>query len=471
VAGARHVIADRDTAEAVATARNRLDAPLHLWTLDGAAGDADLDAALASASAVRPDRGSRSGLTAGATAMYIYTSGTTGLPKAAKVTHVRAQTYMRSFAGALRTTPEDKVFVVLPLYHSTGGLVGMGAALMGGGTAVLRRRFSASSFWDDVNAEGATLFVYIGELCRYMINQPERPGERTHKLRAAFGNGLRPEVWPRFQDRFAIPQVLEFYGATEGNVSVVNFDGRPGSIGRVPPYLRRKFNVQLVRFDPEAEQPVRGADGLCVPCPPGEVGEALGEIGTEARTQYVGYVEAGGTRGESERKILQDVLKPGDRWFRTGDLMRQDADGYFYFVDRVGDTFRWKGENVSTGEVAEALLSAPGVQEANVYGVEVPGSEGRAGMAALVIGPEFDPLALARHLDGELPAYARPLFLRIQPAIETTGTFKYRKSDLVKDGFDPSRVPDPLLFREAGAGYAPLDPALHARIQAGEVRL
>jgi fatty-acyl-CoA synthase len=470
VAGARHVIADPTTVQAVTAARGRLETPVKLWALGGAAADGDLDAALAAASPVRPDRAVRAGLTAGATAMYIYTSGTTGLPKAAKVTHVRAQTYMRSFAGAMRTTPQDRVFIVLPLYHSTGGLVGVGAALMGGGAAVLRRRFSASSFWDDVNAEGATLFVYIGELCRYMVNQPERPGERTHRLRAAFGNGLRPEVWPRFQARFAIPQVLEFYGATEGNVSVVNFDGRPGSIGRVPPYLRRKFNVQLVRFDAEAEQPVRGPDGFCLPCPPGEVGEALGEIGTEARTQYVGYAEPGGGRGESERKILQDVFRPGDRWFRTGDLMRQDKDGYFYFVDRVGDTFRWKGENVSTGEVAEALLSAPGVQEANVYGVEVPGSDGRAGMAALVIGPEFDPATLARHLDAELPAYARPLFLRIQPAIATTGTFKYRKADLVTDGFDPARVADPLFFRDAQAGYLPLDSPLHARIIGGRIR-
>ena len=471
VAGARHVIADRDTAQAVAAARERLSEPVTPWALDGASGGADLDAALASVSDARPAPAIREGIKAGHTALYIYTSGTTGLPKAAKVTHVRAQTYLRSFAGSLRTTPEDRVFVVLPLYHSTGGLVGVGAALMAGGSVVLRKRFSASSFWEDVNAEGATLFVYIGELCRYMINQPERPGERTHKLRAAFGNGLRPEVWPRFQSRFAIPEVLEFYGATEGNVSFVNFDGRPGSIGRVPPYLRRKFNIRLVRFDPETERPMRGADGFLVPCEPGEVGEAVGEIGTKPRTQYTGYLEPGGAVGESERKILQGGFKAGDRWFRTGDLMRQDREGYFYFVDRVGDTFRWKGENVSTGEVAEALLSAPGVQEANVYGVEVPGAEGRAGMAALVVGSAFDPAALARHLDAELPAYARPLFLRIQPAIETTGTFKYRKADLVADGFDPSRVLDPVLFKDPQLGYVLLDSGLHARIITGAIRL
>lgn len=471
VAGARHVIVDGDTAAAVAAARGRMDAPLTVWGLDGADADQDLQAALAGASEARPDRAVRAGITAGDTAMYIYTSGTTGLPKAAKVAHVKAQTYMRSFAGAMRTSPKDRVFIVLPLYHSTGGLVGVGAALMGGGTAILRKRFSASSFWADVNAERATLFVYIGELCRYMVNQPERPGERGHQLRAAFGNGLRPEVWERFQSRFAIPQVLEFYGATEGNVSLVNFDGRPGSIGRVPNYLSKRFNVRLVRFDLATEQPMRGADGYCVPCPIGEVGEAIGQIGTEARTHYVGYAEGGAGKGESGRKVIEGAFEPGDRWFRTGDLMRQDTDGYFYFVDRVGDTFRWKGENVSTSEVAEALSGAPGVKEANVYGVDVPGAEGRAGMAALVVGPQFDPAALARHLEAELPAYARPLFLRLQPEIQTTGTFKYQKADLVAAGFDPARVGDPLLFRDGEAGYAPLDGALHARIVSGQLRL
>jgi fatty-acyl-CoA synthase len=470
VANARHVIVDEDTAAAVAAARGRLDAPVTVWALDGAAGDADFGAALAVASDARPDRSVRAGITAGDTSMYIYTSGTTGLPKAAKVTHVRAQTYMRSFAGAMRTSPKHRVFIVLPLYHSTGGLVGVGAALMGGGTAILRKRFSASSFWDEVNAERATLFVYIGELCRYMVNQPERPGERTHGLRCAFGNGLRPEVWERFQSRFAIPQVLEFYGATEGNVSLVNFDGRPGSIGRVPNYLRKRFNIRLVRFDVETEQPVRGPDGRCIPCEIGEVGEAIGQIGTEARTQYVGYAERGGGGGESGRKVIADAFEPGDRWFRTGDLMRQDADGYFYFLDRVGDTFRWKGENVSTSEVAAALSGAPGVKEANVYGVETPGAEGRAGMAALVVGPEFDPAALARHLEAELPAYARPLFLRLQPEIETTGTFKYRKTDLVAEGFDPARVTDPLLFRD-GKDYVPLGESVHQEIVNGSKRL
>lgn len=472
LAAARHVIVDPETAAALEPCRGRIGRPVTLWGLDGAAldpaaGDQPLEPALAAAPDHRPDPARRAGLVAGDTALYIYTSGTTGLPKAAKVAHVRVQNYMRGFAGSTGATPRDRVFIVLPLYHATGGLCGVGAALMAGGTAVIRRRFKASTFWSEVNAEGATLFVYVGELCRYMVNQREREGERTHKIRLAFGNGLRPEVWERFTSRFAIPHVLEFYGATEGNVSILNFDGRPGSVGRVAPYIRSKFNVRLVRFDLEAEQPVRGPDGFCVPCPPGEVGEALGEITSQPRSQYTGYADP----EASAKKVLTDVFKPGDRWFRTGDLMRQDRDGYFYFVDRVGDTFRWKGENVSTNEVAEVLGAAPGVCEVNVYGVEVPGCDGRAGMASLVVAPEFDPAALAAHVDAELPAYARPLFLRLRPEMETTGTFKYRKADLVADGFDPARVKDPLFFRDGRSGYVPLGAALYARLLAGEVRL
>ncbi|MDP8915738.1 MAG: long-chain-acyl-CoA synthetase [Pseudomonadota bacterium] len=472
IAKADHVIVDPETAGALAPCRERIGRPVTLWSLDGAVvepdkGDRPLEPELAAASDTRPDARHRAALIAGETALYIFTSGTTGLPKAAKVTHVRAQNYMRGFAGAAGATPRDRVFIVLPLYHSTGGLCGAGAALMAGGTAVIRKRFSASTFWREVNAEGATLFVYIGELCRYMVNQPEREGERTHRLRLAFGNGLRPEVWDRFQTRFAIPRILEFYGATEGNVSILNFDGRPGSIGRIAPYIRRKFNVRLIRFDVETEQPVRDPDGFCIPCPPGEVGEAIGEITAEPRAQFAGYADP----ADSAKKILTDVFEPGDRWFRSGDLMRQDADGYFYFVDRVGDTFRWKGENVSTNEVAEALAAAPGVREANVYGVEVPGFDGRAGMASMVVDPGFDPAALAVHVEAELPSYARPLFVRLQREIETTGTFKYRKADLVADGFDPARVKEPLFFKDPAAGYVALDPALHARLMAGEIRL
>jgi fatty-acyl-CoA synthase len=410
----------------------------------------------------------RDGLTAADTALLIYTSGTTGLPKAARMTHVRVQLYMRGFAGATGARPKDRIYVALPLYHATGGLCGMGAALLNGACVVLKRRFSASQFWEDVRREGCTQFVYIGELCRYLANQPPHPDERRHSLRLAFGNGLRPDVWPAVVDRFGLPSVLEFYGSTEGNVSLFNFDGHPGAIGRIPGFLRRRFNGRIVRFDYEAEAPLRGPDGLCIEAAPGEAGECLGRIDSaDPRAQFTGYLDP----VASEKKVLRDVFTPGDAWFRTGDLLRQDADGYVYFVDRVGDTFRWKGENVSTAEVALCLHGAPGVVEANVYGVSVPGADGRAGMAALVTGPDFDIDMLASRIAADLPEYARPAFVRLEPELAVTGTFKQRKADLVADGFDPGRVTAPLFYRAADGGYRALDATAYAAITSGQIRL
>jgi fatty-acyl-CoA synthase len=245
-----------------------------------------------------------------------------------------------------------------------------------------------------------------------------------------------------------------------------NFDGRIGAIGRAPFYLRGRFNVRLIRFDVEKEEPIRGPNGLCVEAKPGEVGECVGEIGADARRNYTGYADASAT----EKKILHDVFRKGDAFFATGDLMSQDRDGYFYFVDRIGDTFRWKGENVSTTEVAERLSSAPGVREATVYGVQVGKLDGRAGMASLVVGPEFDIKGLKDRMDAELPDYAQPIFIRLQSEIETTGTFKYRKMDLVADGFSPDRIRGPLYFRSP-KGYAKLTKPLYDKIVSGELRL
>src|SRR6185312_3462233 len=248
--------------------------------------------------------------------------------------------------------------------------------------------------------------------------------------------GLRPEIWRQFQERFAIPRIVEFYGATEGNVSMLNYDGTVGSVGRVPEYLEWLLPTRVIRFDVETQMPVRGPDGLCIECGPEEVGEAVGRISARAGRGFEGYSD----KKASEKKVLRDVMRKGDAWFRTGDLMRRDAHGYFYFVDRVGDTFRWKGENVATGEVSEALAEVPGIREANVYGVSVPGVDGRAGMAAIVVDGDFDMSALPGRLAARLPHYARPIFLRLSPAIAVTGTFKQRKVDLVKDGFDPTAI-------------------------------
>lgn len=472
ISGAFNIITDQDCWSCVEEARPLVERTLNIWVLglraeDEASERRSLDAAVRSASSVRPNRDLRQGLTNRDTALFIYTSGTTGLPKAARIPHSRARTYMRAFAGATAATEKDVLINVLPLYHSTGGLVGVGSVLLNGGKLVLRKRFSAGRFWPDVAASGATMFVYIGELCRYLVNSPEQEGERGHKLRLAFGNGLRPDVWTDFQSRFAIPEILEFYGSTEGNVSLFNFDGRPGAIGRVPGFLKKQLNIKLVAFDIETEEPVRLANGLCRQASVGEIGEAIGAIGDDVRHDFSGYADKAAT----QKKILTDVFKRGDRWFRTGDLMRQDSDGYFYFVDRIGDTYRWKSENVSTSEVEQRLAEAPGVQEVIAYGVPVPGHEGKAGMVALVVEGKFSPADFTAYVDAQLPPYARPVFVRLIPAADTTGTFKYRKVDLVQDGFDPDRTGPALYVRGGETGYRKMTAKAREAILSGQTRL
>jgi len=467
ICGARHCLIDARTADAFADVGGQLDPSIRGWRLDPPPGETAPPGLIEGRAVERPSRAGRSGITADQTALLIFTSGTTGLPKAARITHMRAQLYMRGFAGATGARASDRLYLALPLHHATGGLCAMGAALLNGASVALRRSFSASRFWGEVDAEGATMFVYIGELCRYLANQPAGPQERRHRLRLAFGNGLRPDVWAVLEGRFGVPRVLEFYGSTEGNVSMFNFDGRLGAIGRAPRWLPGVLNAALVRLDVESETPIRGADGLCVRAGDGEVGECLGRIAHDARGAYSGYVD----RAATDNKVLRDVFAPGDRWFATGDLMRQDAAGYFYFVDRVGDTFRWKGENVSTGEVAQSLLAAPGVIEANVYGVVVGGLDGRAGMAALVARDGLDLAALAARIDADLPPYARPIFLRLLPRLDTTATFKPRKAELVADGFDPALAKGPLFFRNHAGAFVALTPELHARIISGEERI
>ena len=404
-------------------------------------------------------------------ALYIYTSGTTGLPKAAVVSHHRLMQWSHWFAGMMEITPEDRMYDCLPMYHSVGGVVATGATLVGGGTVVVRERFSASRFWQDIRAERCTIFQYIGELCRYLVNSPDAEREAAgHTLRLACGNGMRADVWRAFQSRLGIPAVLEYYAATEGTFSLYNCEGRVGSIGRIPAFLSHRYPVALVRSDPATGTPLRDERGRCIRCEPGEAGEAIGRIAASGGggAQFEGYADAEATR----RKVLCDVFEPGDAWYRTGDLMSRDAEGFYYFVDRVGDTFRWKGENVSTTEVAAVLAGCRGINDVAVYGVTVPGTEGRAGMAALVVGPDFDPAALRQELAGKLPDYARPIFLRLVPTLEVTGTFKLRKQELAEQGYDPGRTDDPLYFDAPGKGrYERLDGPLHGRIAGGEMRI
>jgi fatty-acyl-CoA synthase len=457
IADAKIVIVDAALAREFDTVRGLIDPGLRVFVHGDAAGGpcSDLprvDTALAEFSPDNLPLSEREAMTTADKALYIYTSGTTGLPKAANINQSRLLRMMLGFAGAVGSKPTDKTYLALPLYHSTGGICGVGVALCVGGTCVIREKFSAREFFPDIVRHECTLFVYVGELCRYLLAAPPSPADTKHKLRACFGNGLRPDIFDAFRERFQLPKVLEFYGATEGNISLFNFDSTSGAVGRIPKWLERKFSVKIVRFDIEREEPVRGPDGLCIECAPNETGEILGEILDDPKkpaNRFDGYADKAAT----DKKILRDVFRKGDAWFRSGDLMKKDERGYFYFVDRIGDTFRWKGENVSTTEVSECITSFPGVREATVYGVSVPGSDGRAGMAAVV--PEniasFDVAALREHLKAHLPDYARPIFLRLQDHLDITGTFKPRKLDLVADGFDPARTNDPIYIEDKAA--------------------
>ena len=410
-------------------------------------------------------------VTIGDRALYIYTSGTTGLPKAARVSHARVMQWSHWFAGMMDVQPGDRLYDSLPMYHSVGGVLAPGAVLAGGGSLVTRQKFSASRFWSDVIRWDCTIVQYIGELCRYLLHTPPSSTDTAHRVRMACGNGLARDIWGEFKTRFGIPRIFEFYAATEGGVSLFNIEEERGAIGRVPAYLAHRFSPALVRFDFDRQEPARNDDGFCVRCPPDEPGEAIGQILDDPASlgsRFEGYT----TQEASDKKILRDVFKPGDAWVRTGDLIRKDTRGFFYFVDRVGDTFRWKGENVATTEVAEVISSFPGVEHASVYGVAVPGSDGRAGMAALVTRRDLDLTAFRRHLVGRLPHYARPLFLRIGGELAATGTFKYTKSSLVRQGFDPCAIQDTLYFDHPGyKAFVPIDAMLYRAIQAGQVRL
>ena len=456
-ARARHVIVDRALVERMRAVKAHLPTSLRLWQPD--------DLAIAGLSGEPLAGGEQRPPKAHDPALLIYTSGTTGLPKATNITHARVLEWSGWFAGMMDARPDDRLYDCLPLYHGVGGVVGVGSMLVAGGAAIIREDFSAGRFWADVAESGATIIQYIGELCRYLLHSAAAAGETAHRVRLACGNGMRADVWEPFQRRFGIPRILEFYAATEGAVAVINCEGKPGSIGRVPQFLAHRFPLTLIRCDPATGEPMRDPAGRCLRAAPDEPGEALAELG-DTGGRFDGYTDPAATNA----KILRDVFATGDRWFRTGDLMRRDAAGYYYFVDRLGDTFRWKGENVSTTEVAAVLQSFPGVIDAAVYGVAVPGTEGKAGMAALVVDGSVSLARLRTHLAQHLPAYARPLFVRLCAALDATGTFRLRKASLEREGYAAS--PDPVWFDDRTAdAFVPCDAALLAAIEARSVRL
>jgi fatty-acyl-CoA synthase len=470
VADADHVILADNLAGVFETAAPFLNHVPKIWVHGGDADETSIDIVLDGLDGNPLSPAERREVTIDARALLIFTSGTTGLPKAASISHRRILNWGGWFAGLTNATPEDRLYNCLPIHHSVGGVVAPCSMLSAGASVVLTEKFSAAGFWRDVVRWDCTLFQYIGELCRYLLKAPPSEFEVRHQLRLACGNGLRGDIWEAFQARFAIPQILEFYAATEGNFSLYNVEGKPGAIGRIPSFLAHRFPVAIVRFDPELGIPARTAHGLCIPCDRNEAGEAIGRIGIsgDGGGRFEGYTDA----VETERKILRDVFTAGDAWFRTGDLMMLDASGYFHFVDRVGDTFRWKGENVAASEVNQAVMDCPGVVDATSYGVRVPGADGRAGMVAVVADDSFDLEEFQSGLAQRLPAYACPVFVRVCAALDITETFKQKKQELMHEGFDPGLVNDPLFFREAETGaYRPVDADIYAHLLDGTIRL
>lgn len=401
---------------------------------------------------------------------YIYTSGTTGLPKAAIVVHSRYYRIAAFGHHAYSMREADVLYDCLPLYHSAGNIMGVGQCLLYGQTVVLRKKFSASRFWDDCVQFDCTVVQYIGEICRYLLRQPVREAEGRHRVRLAVGNGLRPAIWEEFSERFGVRQIGEFYGATECNCSIANMDGKVGACGFNSRILPHVYPIRLVRVNEDTMELQRDAQGLCIPCKTGEPGLLVGQINQQdPLRRFDGYMSESAT----SKKVAHSVFRKGDSAYLSGDVLVMDELGYMYFRDRSGDTFRWRGENVSTTEVEAVLSRLLGQTDVAVYGVAVPGVEGKAGMAAIADPQgQLNPDELYQELQKVLAPYARPMFLRLLPRMDTTGTFKIQKTRLQHEGFDPRQTSDRLFFLDLKQGhYLPLDQDVYSRICAGAFAL
>ncbi|UJR35625.1 hypothetical protein I4U23_028375 [Adineta vaga] len=403
---------------------------------------------------------------------YIFTSGTTGLPKAAVIKHARFLLGSYGFLCATGIKPEDIMYNTLPLYHSLGGWVCITYSLLGGCTTVLRKKFSASNFWKDCVKYQCTGFTYVGELCRFLLAQPSSEYDQKHSIKFCSGNGLRQNLWKPFSKRFNIRNIYEFYGATESNAYFFNIDCHPGACGFFSVIVPRILGSLLVRFDPETMEPLRDEKTqLCIPCKTDERGLLIGMIKKSVFNEFDGYVN---NPSGTNRKIIENVYKIGDKAFNTGDVIYADKYGYFYFCDRTGDTFRWKGENVSTVEVENILMNILKRNDVVVFGVSVPESEGKAGMAVILddLTSSIDMSTLANELKKQgLPSYARPCFIRLTKHIELTGTFKVKKTVFQEEAYDLNRINEPIYYlNQQKQSYEELTREIHDLILKEKVR-
>ena len=460
IVGSEHLLAIKDVV-------SDIDIPLErvfVWSEDGSAprleGVVDFakEVDAASGDAIEGNEGHDNKLPF----IYICTSGTTGLPKAALVPNQRYLQGVFYYGQTVLEAKESDVMYTcgLPLYHNVAISNGWGIALSGGGAVAIRRRFSASAFWEDCDEFGCTMFTYVGEVCRYLMKSDVHPKEKTHALRCIVGAGLRADIWEAFLERFDVPKVFEYYGATEGNVGLINLTGKPGMVGKISP---ERGHI-LAKVDPETEELIK-EDGKLVAAGVGESGMLIAKIGPMAG--FEGYVD----KSKNASKVLENPFGAGDRYFNSGDMLTLSENNWVAFADRLGDTFRWKGENVSTNDVQETVSKCPGVKEANAYGVKVPDNDGRAGAVAIIVEDDFDLQKLAAYVVETLPAYARPLFVRIEETLKMTGSYKYVKTGLKADGFDPAKISTPLYFLNSDHTYQPVTSELYASICGGNVRL
>lgn len=401
--------------------------------------------------------------------LYVFTSGTTGMPKAAVISNARLLMFGIGVGYVYGINAQDVIYNPLPLYHTAGGLVGVGQVLLLGATMVIKKKFSASAFWNDCAKYECTVAQYVGELCRYLLLQPERINDHNHKVRMVFGNGIRPNIWKKFQERFNIPVIAEFYGATEGNANLVNFDNTVGACGFMSRILPFAYPVKLIKVDEEC-QPIRDGNGLCIRAEINEPGQLVGKVVTgDPVNGFSGYVDGGAT----DKKIARNVFRYGDMAFLSGDILIQDEYGYVYFCDRTGDTFRWKGENVSTTEVEGEIMNMVR-SDSVVFGVEVPNYDGRAGMACIVAHGSTKKVNLKELLEymmQHIPLYSIPIFIRFVDVVETTATFKLKKVELKNHGYDPSAVNDPLFYLDVrDRSYKTLTKQVYEDILQGRIR-
>ncbi|MEH6551543.1 MAG: long-chain-acyl-CoA synthetase [Pseudomonadales bacterium] len=414
------------------------------------------DEALIQAAEARYDKSVRAGLKNSEIACYIFTSGTTGLPKAALISHSKWLATGQRWIPMANITADDIYYCTLPLFHGAGVMSLYSSVIAMGATSVLRRKFSTSQFWKDIATHRVSCFIYVGEICRYLANAEPVAEEKNHTVRLMLGSGMGADVWQKFTDRFGDHiEIREGWGSTEANCNMCNVENVPGSCGRIP-YWDRTF-MRMISYNVENSEHLRNDEGFCIQAAPGALGELIGQVHDgkgNGVSPFDGYTDV----EASETKLLRNVFEDGDCWFSTGDLFNYDEEGYFFFVDRIGDTFRWKSENVSTTEVASQLIEYEDAELINIYGVKVPDTEGRAGMAALVMAATkaFNPQLFYTIAVNNLPAYAVPLFVRIVDTMDMTGTFKLRKINLQAEGYDPSLSHDQIfLLDHANKTYSP----------------